>query len=253
MTLQSWPHQEYAATEVPRLILAGERKICLTSPTGGGKSHIICRLVEWGVEAGFLPVLYTNRRLLIEQLGRVLDAHGIRHGVRASGHMDERELKVQISSLPTENARVFKSEKWQLHGHGQRTLAVVDEAHLNSSEVAQKVLGRHLEDGGAYVGVTATPIGLGHLYDRLVVAGVPSELRKCGALVPAYHYGPDEPDMSSFKQSIKTGEYTENDVRKAIMTKCILGRVLDNFRKYNPEGKPTILFAPGVKESVWFA
>ena len=238
---------------MPRLLLAGERQLCLTSPTGGGKSHIICRLIEWALENAYLPVLYTNRKLLIDQLVRVLDAHGIDHGVRAAGHQDQRELPVQISSLPTENARVLKSGRWLVHGHGKKVLAIIDEAHLNSSETAQKILGQHLEHGGAYVGVTATPIDLGHLYTRLVVAGTPSELRQCGAIVPAYHYGPDEPDMTKFKQSIKTGEYTEGDVRKAIMTRCIFARVVEHYHAINPDGRPTLLFAPGVKESIWFA
>jgi superfamily II DNA or RNA helicase len=59
--------------------------------------------------------------------------------------------------------------------------------------------------------------------------------------------------MRGFKQNIKTGEYTDGDVRKAIMTKAIMGRVLENYHHTNPEGRPTILFAPGVRESIWFA
>jgi superfamily II DNA or RNA helicase len=251
-----WPSQEYALAEVPRRILAGERKICLTSPTGGGKTLILCGLVEWALEHRFKVVLYTNRKLLISQLVGVLEGQGISFGVRAANYQDQRELRVQISSLPTERSRVLNSDKWnkwEVHGHGERVLALVDEAHLNASNTAQTVLGRHIDDGGAYVGVTATPIDLGHLYDTLVVAGTPSELRQCGALVPAYHYGPDEPDMRDFKQNVKTGEYSEGDVRKAIMTKCIFARVLEYYHRLNPDQRPTILFGPGVKESIWFA
>ena len=32
----------------------------------------------------------------------------------------------------------------------------------------------------------------------------------------------------------------------------MFGRVLDHWRKLNPDGRPTILFAPGVAESIWF-
>ncbi len=245
-----WPHQLFALEELPRLILAGFTRICLTAPTGAGKSAIICGLIEWGIENGFEVILYTNRKLLIEQLSRVLAKHGIEFGVRAAGHEDNRHLPVQISSLPTERARVLKSERWQEHGRGKKVLAIVDEAHLNKSETAQAMLDKH---DGPKVGFTATPIGLGHMYDKLLVAGTPSELRKCGALVAAYHYGPDEPDMARFKTNIKTGEYSEADVRKAIMTKCIFARVLDWYAKLNDDRRPTILFGPGVKESIWFA
>lgn len=253
MLHERWKHQLYAAQEIPRRILAGERRICVTSPTGGGKTTMIADLIEWGLRNAYKPVVYTNRRLLVSQLATVLRNHGIELGVRAANHQDQRELAVQVSSLPTERSRVLKAERWQLHGHGERALAIVDEAHLNAGPTAQTILARHLETGGCYVGFTATPIGIAHTYGSLIVAGTVSELRACGALVPAYHFGPDEPDMRKFRPSVKTGEYTEGDIRKAIMTKAIFGRVHDWYRKLNPEQRPTILFAPGVKESIWFA
>jgi superfamily II DNA or RNA helicase len=252
-TFTPWPHQEYALAEIPRLIDSGTRRVLETTPTGGGKSLIMCGLIEWAVARGWKVVLYTNRRLLIDQLARVLTAHGIEFGVRSAGHEHHLYRPVQLSSLPTEQARVFKAERWALHGAGEKVLAIVDEAHLNKAAVAGKVLRMHHAAGGAYVGFTATPIGLAHLYDTLVVAGTPLKLRECGSLVPAYHFGPDEPEMKGFRQNVKTGEYTEGDVRKAIMTKAIKGRVLENYRRTNPDGRPTLLFAPGVRESVWFA
>src|SRR5262249_15627376 len=36
-------------------------------------------------------------------------------------------------------------------------------------------------------------------------------------------------------------------------TRCIFGRVWENWDAYNPDHNPTILFAPGVSESIWFA
>lgn len=248
-----WPHQQFALDELPRRIAAGQRRILLTSPTGGGKTTVICRLITWALERDWGAVLYTNRRLLIDQLGRVLSQQGIAYGVRASGHADELWQKVQVSSLPTERSRVLEQKRWTIHGQGRPALVLVDEAHLNGSETAQKILGLHREAGHAYVGLTATPIGLSHLYETLVVAGTPSQLRACGALVPAHHFGPDEPDMRRFRPNVKTGEYSENDVRKAIMTKCVFARVLQQYQILNPQQRPTILFAPGVAESIWFA
>lgn len=253
MEHQYWPHQLYAIQKIPSRLESGVRRICVTSPTGGGKTTIISALIEWAVGRGRYVVLYTNRKLLIDQLSRVLSSHGIRFGVRAAGHEDQREIPVQISSLPTEQSRVLKSQRWEVHGKYEKVLAIIDEAHINKSNTAQAILGRHIEDGGAYVGFTATPIDLGHLYDELIVAGKMSELRKCGALTPAWHFGIDEPDMSKFKPNLKTGEYTENQVRKAIMHKAVWGRVFDHYKELNSDQRPTILFGPGVQESIWFA
>lgn len=248
-----WSHQEYGIVTTLEAIAAGLCRICLTSPTGGGKSRIICELIRRVVADGWQAVLYTNRRLLIDQLVKVLTASGIPHGVRASGHEDNRELPVQISSLPTERSRTIKRGTWQPHGGEGKCLAVVDEAHLNANDTAQQMLTWHLSRGHVTLGVTATPLGIGALYDHLIVAGTTSELRRCKALVPAVHFGPDEPDLRHIKR-MKVGEdLSENENRKAIMLPGVFGRVYDHWRRLNPDGKPTILFGPGVPESLWFA
>jgi superfamily II DNA or RNA helicase len=140
---------------------------------------------------------------------------------------------------------------WNLH---KADRVVIDEAHLQTGPVARKILETHYDEGAAYLGISATPIGLAAFYDRLLVAGTPSELRACGALVLCRHFGPDEPDLRQLK-GLRLGEdLSENQQRKAMGPKPQLwGRVWEWFEKLNPEHKPTILFAPGVAESVWFA
>lgn len=248
-----WPHQIRGVDGVLSALLAGETRLCLTSPTGGGKSRCVCDIITAVVSMGWEAVLYTNRRLLIDQLTGVLTAAGIGHGVRAAGHEANLSLPVQISSLPTERSRTIKRGLWQPHGRDGKCLAVIDEAHLNANPTAQQMIDYHLSRGGAVLGVTATPINLGHLYSRLIVAGTNSELRKCGALVPCYHYGPDEPDLRHVGRVALGEDLTEAQNRKAIMVPGIFARVLEWWRRLNPDARPTILFAPGVPESLWFA
>jgi superfamily II DNA or RNA helicase len=117
----------------------------------------------------------------------------------------------------------------------------------------------HFEAGATIVGFTATPLGLGDLYDTLIVAGTPSELRACGALVWADHFGPDEPDLRHVKK-LRIGEDLSENEQRAVMGAAdslqiqqLFGRVVHSFEELNPERKPSILFAPGVPESIWFA
>lgn len=249
--MNDWPHQIRGVAETLDAIAQGQRRIVLHSPTGGGKTRMMGRLIDDWTAAGLRTVLYTNRKLLIEQTSRVLSAHGIDHGIRAAGHSDADQFEpVQVSSLQTEDARVFKKGKWSLH---QADRVLVDEAHIQKGDVAQKIFQHHLAEGAAIVGLTATPIDLGDLYDHLVVAGTTSELRQCGALVMCDHYGPDEPDLKGIKGIEEGKDLTEKQAVKAIMREGIFGRVLEWFNKLNPEKKPTILFAPGVRESIWFA
>lgn len=119
--------------------------------------------------------------------------------------------------------------------------------------MALSVLGKHREDGAFIVGFTATPIGLSGAYDILIQAGVVSKLRDCGALVPAIHYAPDEPDMRRVLGLREGQDLTEAMQRSVMCRGNLFGRIWENFNKINPEHKPTICFGPGVKESKWIA
>lgn len=248
--LGRWPHQAAGVESVLKGRADGLRVQVVTSPTGGGKSVMMCDLIDAALDAGERSVLYTNRKLLVEQTARVMERHGIAHGVRAAGY-GYRRADVQVSSIQTEHSRVMKRDRMDLH---DARLVLVDEGHIQKGESAQAIYKRHLDDGADLVLFTATPIDMGVIAGvepRLVVAGTNSELRDCGALVWAHHYGPDEPDTRKIRK--QPWEYTENDVRKLVMVQGIFGRVLDEYNRLNPDRKPGILFAPGVKESIWFA
>jgi superfamily II DNA or RNA helicase len=245
-----WPHQTQGVGDVLAAIAQGKRKICLTSPTGMGKTTIQLMLAREYLRQNRKVVIYTNRKMLLDQTSQVMSGLGMEHGVRAADHETDLGYYLQISSLQTEASRVLRKKQWELH---DADLAIVDEAHCNAGPTAQHILNVHLEKGGSYVGFTATPLGIGHVYDTLVVAGTTSQGRACGALVPAYHYGPDEPDLGHIGKVQLGQDLTEKQAVKAIMVPGIFGRVLEWFDKLNPDRRPTILFAPGVKESIWFA
>src|SRR5262249_13610237 len=128
-----WPHQVTGPDEVQKAIAAGTRRICLTTPTGGGKTWQMEELLRRWTAEGHPSVLYTNRKLLVSQTSGVLD---IEHGVRAAGHEENKHLPVQVSSIQTEDARVNKKQVWQLH-RAQRVL--VDECHLIKGGVARGI------------------------------------------------------------------------------------------------------------------
>lgn len=247
--MKRWLHQERAVADTLAAIDAGHTRICLTSPTGGGKSVIMQDLIAANTARSGRTILYSNRKMLTEQLASGLRDSGIRHGIRAAGHVPDFSRNVQISSLQTEYARVYRTKKWELFKAG---LVLIDEAHNCNGDVAKQIINDHIETGAVVVGVTATPVDIGDTYKKLIVAGTKHELRQCGALVPAFTYGPDEPDCRDLKRT-PTGEFTEGSVRKVIMTATIFARVIDNWKTLNPDARPAILFAPGVGESLWFA
>jgi superfamily II DNA or RNA helicase len=245
-----WPHQSRAVVEVPQAIADGKRRIILTSPTGGGKTDMMLWISDSFIAERKNVTIYTHRKMLIEQLYREVSKFGLDATVRAPGYNHEY-FPLQIASIQTAGSRVIKRQTENLH---KSDLVIFDEAHVMTGPTCQKVMKAHLDDGATILGPTATPLDLEGLYDHLIVAGTNSELRKCGAIVPALHYGPDEPDLRAFSKELATGkDLSESKAEKAMMTQGIFGRVVEWYKRLNPEQKPTILFAPSVGASLWFA
>lgn len=156
------PHQVRIISELThRLPESRGKALCIVGPTGSGKTRVMTELCEWAQGIGWKSVIYTNRRILTYQNSEALD---IEHGVRASEFADPIAtdpnlfFDVVVSSIPTEQSRVFRRGVWELH---PADLVIVDEAHANKSGVALKIIEHHLKAGAVVLGFTATPVGLG--------------------------------------------------------------------------------------------
>jgi superfamily II DNA or RNA helicase len=237
-----WPHQERGLAELYAALEAGEQAAVLTAPTGGGKTRMICELVKRAREQDRKVVIYTYRRLLTSQTSDVLRDFGLRFGVMAAGYAPTLFDAVQIASIQTIGSRVLRQQKWDLH---DADWVIVDEPHMQKTGRALEICRRHLADGKQLIGFSATPVDLGHIYKRIIVAGTNSELRACGALVRCDTYAPDEPNMRHVKR-FKSGEYQIGEMVRRIMSQSVFGRVYDNWRVLNPFAEPTLLFGPDV-------
>lgn len=242
--MPDWPHQTRMVQQTIDAIERGVVKFVATAPTGAGKTRYMLRIAEWGEPT----VVYSNRRMLIEQLSENFEAAGIKHGVHMSGYGRTVWQNVQIASVQSAHTW-WKSSQAELP---EAKYVIIDEAHNETGKRFQELMEAHLERGAeAIIGLTATPIGLSW-YDELLVGAVTSELRKCGALVPAVVYAPDEPSMASFKPKTK-GILQFKDEYKEVMLPVIFGRCIEHYHIYNPDQRPSIGFADSVASSQWFA
>lgn len=244
-----WPHQQRAIAEIKQAVLDGDRNICVTSPTGGGKSRIILEQIK---AAGYGVSLYTDRRMLLSQLAADFDREGIDYGIRAAGHEPALLKSTQLCMQQTEGSRSLDGNR-EVH---PSQLVIIDEAHKMAGATMMALDEEHLKKkpDRVKIGTTATPLGIGHFYDTLIVAGTNTELRECGALVLAKHYGPDEPDTKWIGTvAVDGGECGIANAKRKAFAHMVFGRVLEHIPIYNPELRPMLLFAPGVEQSKWFA
>jgi DNA repair protein RadD len=253
-----WPHQERLPGLLEAEVRAGHRAIVVTAPTGGGKLRMMTELAARAVAKGNRVGLFTNRRILTSQSTGAFELAGITHGVFAAGYPQALHRLAQVLSVPTLSSRCLNGG-WRLP---EFELVLIDEAHSVKAEVGQKLIATYKARRSLVIGFDATPVGLGRrhevggrhepLYSALVQAGTPSELRACGALVPCHVFAPDEPDMKGVKTT-RDGEFVQSQARKRVMETVVFGDVFDHWKRHNPWGLPTLLWAPGVAESRWFA
>jgi DNA repair protein RadD len=244
-----WPNQIRAFTETTAAIERGVKRLCVTSPTGSGKSFSMVDMINWAVERRWPVALYTQRRMLYEQTCEALDKAGIDYGKRAAGHEVNSYPDVQMCMTQTELSAVYKREYRKLHN---AKLVLIDELHQFQGPTCQQITIDHVAAGAACVGYTATPLDLAGV-DELLIAGTMSECLKIGALVPPKTYAPDEPDLKHIKKYVVGEDLSEKENVKAIMRPGVFGRVLKAWKQHNPDGKPTLLFGPDVAGSLFFA
>ncbi len=249
--------------------LSGDGLFLLADFTVTHNSDIISEVIKDRVFRGQRCVLYSNRKLLTEQLMGQLASDGIPFGVRAAEYDDyiDDSAPVQLCSIQTDHKRVIeRRKKAGFFGNdakidmGRRQfplapadLVLLDEIHIQKGPTACAIIDEYHHFGASILGITATPLGVSHICDHLIVAGNNSELRACGALLPCHVYSCPEIDTSKIERvKSQGGEFSLADIRKHCWTQAIYGHVANSLKKNNPDMRPFLLFAPGVEESVGF-
>lgn len=249
-----WKPQLRGLLKATELLAAG-KKTCLFAPTGGGKTTQAFELLKWAWHSGIPGIFYVNRRLLIGQTYQRFVAGGLHCGIRAADYEDcyDYDAPIQIASADTERARVFNSEIkkniWEPHKAG---LVIIDEGHLQKTQTMRQIMDYYQRQDAMIVCLTATPVEMADWYDEIVISGRLAEYRECNALVPAVVKSIEQPDVSKVKRN-HTGEFIFDGKAKQIYTQTIVGNVIAKWKEFNPYARPTMLFAPGKEESVWFA
>ena len=218
------------------------------APTGAGKTVIFLALIKWARENRLPIAIYCCRRLLMSQLSEQLTAAGIDHGIVASGYRKSAMADVNLCMMQTVAARKESPVP-------NASVIVVDEAHQQKESQAQRVFAAHRKAGATLIGVTATPCEIDHIYDVCHIIVKNSELRrpKCNppALLEARVYAAPEIDTEGLKQNAD-GEFSYKELKKRYTPK-LFGHVIEHYLRINPSRQPSLLFAPGVAESIWFA
>ncbi len=255
-----WDHQRVGVQQTIDAINSGTKSVCLTAPTGSGKTAMMIALAKWAAEEkGGKVLCLTNRILLTEQTRGVFQDDGISVGVISSSMKwaEREDASVQIATIQTILAR----RRIQPNYWVDADLVLADEVHQLSRGDSAELLNEYKERGTKLVGVTATPLGVSNTCDELIVAARTRNLQDDGILCYASWFAPSELDTREIVKGKVDLSLSENDARRTwgplrgndtIRTR-IVGNILEHYRRLHPELKHTLAFAPGVKESLWAA
>lgn len=258
-TRDPWPHQRDGVSQTIDAFDRGAQSVCLTSPTGSGKTSMQIALARWSAGGGGKVLCLTNRILLTEQTRGVFVDSGVSVGVISSSMKwaERDDCQVQIATIQTLLARRRANEDYWVDAD----LLLVDEVHQVSTGGSAELINEYRERGTKVCGVTATPLGVSNVCDELIVAARTRDLQDAGILCFATWFAPTELDTRKLVKGRVDLSVTESEARKtwgplrggeAIRTR-IVGNIMENYRKLHPEQTHTLAFAPGVKESLWAA
>ena len=240
-------YQHKIVSDVDALIEAGNRRILIPLPTGGGKTVIAAELARKALARRQRVLILAHRRELIGQSAQKLHAAGLDFGIIAAGWPSRPGEPVQIASVQTLHLRAVRSATLSLP---PADVAIVDEAHHAVAGSWQRIIGAYPEI--IVIGLSATPCrgdgrGLGDMFEALVPCpGVP-ELIDGGFLVSTRVYAPSVPDLHGVR--VERGDYNERQLAEKMDRPELTGDVVGHWHKL-ADRRPTAVFATSIAHAV---
>jgi len=227
------PYQQTAINSIRAAYKAGNTRVCLTMPTGSGKTVCFAYIAKCAAEKGNSVLIVAHRTELIEQISDTLDDFGVEHGTILAGepHTDHR---IQVGMLLTTGKRLDRINP---------DLIITDECHRSSSDSYKKIFDAFSKSH--LLGVTATPArtdgtGLKAVFQKLVIGPTTRELIDAGHLAPYRIFcPPSKIDLTGIK--MVAGDYNQGDLAQRTDKSEITGDAVSHYKKLCP-GKQFVVF-----------
>lgn len=238
MAIEERQYQQDAIESLRQGFRDGHKRQVLSAPTGSGKSVCMLEMIKAAQDKGSKIVFICERRVLVEQFSKHLDAAGIDHGVLMAKHWRYRpDAQVQVATAQT----LERMETWP-----KFDICFVDEIHA-AMRASIKRLFKSRPDLKV-IGATATPFHpeLGHYFSAVTSVTTMKELVDKGYLVPYRVFVAHEIDTNGVK--VVAGEWQKDELEKR--GQQIVGDVVADYIRISNEvwgeQRKTICFSCGI-------
>lgn len=223
------------------------RRICYVLPTGGGKTAVAVRLIQYHVGDTTPVLVLVHRRELADQMVAQLVADGLdikQIGVmRGNDPRANANATIQVASIQTLSRRCRPDRSFGL--------IVVDEAHHAVAKSYRAVLDAY--PNANILGLTATPLrldgrGIGDIFDEIVHGPVFSVLWANGHLAIPRVFSREGNPLEGVRMLVNNGDYDKRRLAEVMNTQTIVGNAVEHWQRL-AAGRPTIAFGVDVSHS----
>ena len=237
-SLQLRPYQASSVESLRAGFRAGHVRQVLAAPTGAGKSRIMEYMIRAAMDKGSRIMFVCERRILVEQFSKHLQAGGIDHGVLMAKHWRFRpHEEVQIASAQTLEA--------------MKSLPIVDIVFIDELHACMRksiIIMIQNQPNLRIVGATATPFhpAIGKHFSNVVSVTTMAKLVEVKFLVPFRVFVAKEIDTKGLK--VVAGEWKKDDLEKR--GQQIVGDVVADYIRISNDVfggyRKTICFSCGI-------
>jgi DNA repair protein RadD len=242
--MQLRPYQQNALDRIREAFRNKKHKVMVCSPTGSGKGVMLSSIINSAAAKGSKVLFLVHRTEILFQVSDYMDHYAIRHGIIKAGEVYDPRHNVDLASVQTMVRRIKHKD------FGHYDMVVVDEAHHSTAATYVEIIEKYAPK--LLIGFTATPcrksgMGLGAMYNELIIVETMANLVEQGYLVPVRYFAPFEPDLKGVK--ITAGDYNEKQLSMTMMQGAITANIVEKWKQLG-EDRQTVCFTTTVAHSV---
>lgn len=229
-----------------RQALAGNRAVCVQSPTGSGKTPLVAAMCESVHDKNKTAWILVGRKELITQTSKHLSKWGVPHNRITPDSKESTAYKIHIVSSDTLIRRLDKVKRWP-------ALLIIDECHLAIDR--QKMISERLPVDAKIVGLSATPeradgrglsVQAGGIYDELITGPSIPYLTERGYLAPLRYFAPPLEGLDKLK--FRGIDADAEELEELLKRRKVYGQVVDHYAKYG-RGRQALIFCRSIKSA----
>lgn len=239
-------YQQEIIDKVRSSIAAGNRRIILQLPTGGGKTRIASEIIDLTTKKRKRALFTCHRQTLVlqafEAIGRP-SATSVSMG--ATGAFDA-DLPIQIGMLQTLKSRIAKFGKSYL---GEIDIIILDEVQYGATSLMQTQLYQTYPET-ITIGLSATPCTSDGYrlpnWDDVISIVQTVDLVEMGFLMNPICFAPSKPDLSQI--AVRQGDYAVEELADIMDRADLVTNVVETYEKF-ALGKKALVFAVNIRHA----